>query len=137
MQLTTSLKATDIGHAASQPTLLMTGVPLAGGMTLLLTLKQRLANPDCLVDLAGCDLAGISMKVHSIRIGAMTRHVTLTCLSCKAIPAVAHLAGHIGDRQVRNRGTIGGSVANNDPSACYLAVLALGGTVHFLVNRRQ
>ncbi|MEK9745607.1 MAG: FAD binding domain-containing protein, partial [Candidatus Puniceispirillum sp.] len=49
----------------------------------------------------------------------------------KAIPAVAHLAGHIGDRQVRNRGTIGGSVANNDPSACYpSAVLALGGTVH-------
>ena len=54
-----------------------------------------------------------------------------TRLSAKAIPAVAHLAGHIGDRQVRNRGTIGGSVANNDPSACYpSAVLALGGTVH-------
>ena len=81
-------------------------------MTLLPTLKQRLANPDCLVDLAGCDLAGISDEGDSIRIGAMTRHVDVadSPVVQKAIPAVAHLAGHIGDRQVRNRGTIGGSV---------------------------
>ncbi|NBW05950.1 MAG: carbon monoxide dehydrogenase, partial [Alphaproteobacteria bacterium] len=117
MYATNYVKATTIADAASRLDAADDGKLLAGGMTLLPTLKQRLANPDCLVDLAGCDLAGISDDGQSIRIGAMTRHVDVakSPVVQKAIPAVAHLAGHIGDRQVRNRGTIGGSVANNDP----------------------
>jgi len=109
------------------------GQLLAGGMTLIPTMKQRLASPETVVDLAGCGLAGIEDAGDTIRIGAMTRHVDVaeSSLVQKAIPALAALAGGIGDRQVRNRGTIGGSVANNDPSACYpAAVLGLGGTVH-------
>ena len=109
------------------------GQLLAGGMTLIPTMKQRLASPETLVDLAGCGLAGIEDQGDSIRIGAMTRHADVagSALIQDAIPALAALAGGIGDRQVRNRGTIGGSVANNDPSACYpAAVLGLGGTVH-------
>ncbi|HCD49220.1 MAG TPA: carbon monoxide dehydrogenase [Alphaproteobacteria bacterium] len=109
------------------------GKLLAGGMTLIPTMKQRLAAPDCLVDLAGCGLGGITDEGSSIRIGAMTTHaeVELSGMVQSAIPAVASLAGGIGDRQVRNCGTIGGSLANNDPSACYpAAVLALGGIVH-------
>ena len=109
------------------------GQLLAGGMTLIPTMKQRLASPEAVVDLAGCGLAGIEDAGDAIRIGAMTRHVDVadSALVQSAIPALAALAGGIGDRQVRNRGTIGGSVANNDPSACYpAAVLGLGGTVH-------
>ena len=114
------------------------GQLLAGGMTLIPTMKQRLASPETLVDLAGCGLAGIEDEGDSIRIGAMTRHADVagSDLVQTAVPALAALAGGIGDRQVRNRGTIGGSVANNDPSACYpAAVLGLGGTVH--TNRRD
>ena len=109
------------------------GQLLAGGMTLIPTMKQRLASPEAVVDLAGCGLAGIEDAGDAIRIGAMTRHVDVaeSALVQSAIPALAALAGGIGDRQVRNRGTISGSVANNDPSACYpAAVLGLGGTVH-------
>ena len=79
-----------------------------------------------------------SLEGDSIRIGAMTRHADVagSDLVQTAIPALAALAGGIGDRQVRNRGTIGGSVANNDPSACYpAAVLGLGCTVH--TNKRD
>ncbi|MEE3023920.1 MAG: FAD binding domain-containing protein, partial [Pseudomonadota bacterium] len=111
---------------------------LAGGMTLLPTMKQRLASPESVIDLAGCGLAGIEDAGDAVRIGAMTRHedVAGSSLVQKAVPALAALAGGIGDRQVRNRGTIGGSVANNDPSACYpAAVLGLGGTVH--TNKRD
>ena len=114
------------------------GQLLAGGMTLIPTMKQRLASPEAVVDLAGCGLAGIEDAGDAIRIGAMTRHVDVaeSALVQGAIPALAALAGGIGDRQVRNRGTIGGSVANNDPSACYpAAVLGLGGTVH--TNKRD
>ena len=106
---------------------------ISGGMTLIPTLKQRLASPDCLVDLSACGLSAIDDDGGAIRIGAMTHHVEVaeSALVQKAIPAVADLAGHIGDRQVRNCGTIGGSLANNDPAACYpAALLALGGTVH-------
>ena len=109
------------------------GQLLAGGMTLIPTMKQRLASPEAVVDLAGCGLAGIEYAGDAIRIGAMTRHVDVaeSALVQSAIPALAALAGGIGDRQVRTRGTIGGSVANNDPSACYpAAVLGLSGTVH-------
>ena len=114
------------------------GKILAGGMTLIPTLKQRLANPDCLVDISDCGFEGIEDQGSSLRIGAMTKHVTVAESStvAKAIPALVGLAERIGDRQVRNRGTIGGSVANNDPAACYpAAVMALDGTVH--TNKRD
>lgn len=114
------------------------GQLLAGGMTLIPTMKQRLASPKTVVDLADCGLAGIEDTGIAIKIGAMTRHadVANSPVVQSAIPGLAALAGGIGDRQVRNRGTIGGSVANNDPSACYpSAVLGLGATVH--TNKRD
>tara|TARA_B100000242_G_scaffold38150_1_gene22790 strand:+ start:74 stop:859 length:786 start_codon:yes stop_codon:yes gene_type:complete len=131
MYNTTYVKAANTADAVSQ--MANGGQLLAGGMTLIPTMKQRLANPETVVDLSGCDLAGIEDTGDAIRIGAMTRHVDVaeSAVVQKAVPALAALAGGIGDRQVRNRGTIGGSVANNDPSACYpAAVLGLGGTVH-------
>jgi carbon-monoxide dehydrogenase medium subunit len=107
--------------------------PLAGGQTLLASMKLRLADPGQLVDLGGiADLAGIKKEGDTIVIGAMTRHLAVANSPevQAAIPALADLASHIGDRQVRAMGTLGGSVANNDPSACYpSAVLALGATV--------
>jgi carbon-monoxide dehydrogenase medium subunit len=106
---------------------------LAGGMTLLPTMKQRLASPTAIVDLARIpELRGISRDGASVVIGAMTRHVDVATSDVvkSAIPALAKLAAGIGDPAVRNRGTIGGSVANNDPAADYpAAVLALGATV--------
>ena len=109
------------------------GQPLAGGQTLLAAMKQRLLAPDSLIDLAGiASLAGVSKEGNAIVIGAMTRHrdVEHNDLVRSAIPALAGLAGGIGDRQVRARGTLGGSVANNDPAACYpSAVLGLGATI--------
>ena len=131
MYNTTYVKAANTADAVSH--MADGGQLLAGGMTLIPTMKQRLASPETVVDLAGCGLAGIEDAGDSVRIGAMTRHVDVaeSALVQKTIPALAALAGGIGDRQVRNRGTIGGSVANNDPSACYpAAVLGLGGTVH-------
>ena len=106
---------------------------LPGGMTLIPTLKQRLANPDCLVDLSACGLSLIDDEGSAILIGAMTRHVDVETseIVVRSIPALVVLAAKIGDRQVRNRGTIGGSIANNDPSACYpSAALALDATIH-------
>lgn len=107
---------------------------LAGGQTLLPTLKLRLAQAGKLVDLSGIDeLKGISSSGSELSIGAMTRHVDVADSAevKAAIPALADLASHIGDAQVRNRGTIGGSVANNDPAADYpSALVALGATVH-------
>jgi len=131
MYQTNYVKATSTEDAVGQ--MAKGGQLLAGGMTLIPTMKQRLASPETVVDLAGCGLAGIEDTGDSLRIGAMTRHVDVaeSAVVQAAIPALAALAGGIGDRQVRNRGTIGGSVANNDPSACYpAAVLGLGGTVH-------
>lgn len=106
---------------------------LAGGQTLLPTLKQRLAMPSDLIDLSGIgELKGVSVKDGTIVIGAMTRHAKVAAsaeIQAK-IPALAALAGDIGDRQVRNRGTLGGSIANNDPAADYpAACIALGATV--------
>ena len=113
--------------------------PLAGGMTLIPTLKQRLAEPHLLVDLAGLeDLQIISESPSSLTIGAMKRHVQVAhSPSVRAyLPVIASLAENIGDPQVRNRGTIGGSVANSDPAADYpAAVIGLGGTV--ITNRRE
>ncbi|MBC5766873.1 FAD binding domain-containing protein [Ramlibacter albus] len=106
---------------------------LAGGQTLLASMKLRLANPEQLVDLGGiAELAGIKREGNAVVIGAMTRHADVAASADvkAAIPALAELAGGIGDRQVRAMGTIGGSVANNDPAACYpAALLALGATV--------
>ena len=133
MYSTKYVKARDIDDAVKALKSADDGKFLAGGMTLLPTLKQRLANPDCLVALSACGLSSIDDEGGAIQIGAMTRHVDVaeSAVVQKAIPALAHLAAHIGDRQVRNRGTIGGSLANNDPAACYpAALLALGGMVH-------
>jgi carbon-monoxide dehydrogenase medium subunit len=106
---------------------------VAGGMTLIPTLKQRLAKPSDLIDLARINsLRGISEDGDALVIGAMTRHadVQRSPVVRRAIPALAELAGMIGDPAVRNRGTIGGSVANNDPAADYPAALVgLAGTV--------
>jgi carbon-monoxide dehydrogenase medium subunit len=106
---------------------------LAGGMTLIPALKQRLASPGDLVDLAGIgDLAGISANDAEVVIGAMTRHAAVahSDLVAARIPALTALAEGIGDPQVRNRGTIGGSISNADPAADYPAALVgLGATV--------
>ncbi|HQT86435.1 MAG: carbon monoxide dehydrogenase [Acidiphilium sp. 37-64-53] len=105
---------------------------LAGGMTFIPVLKQRLAKPSAVVDLAGLGLTGIRREGNALVIKAMTTHreVAMSSEVASAIPALAALASNIGDRQVRYRGTIGGSLANNDPSACYpSAVLALGATI--------
>ena len=107
---------------------------LAGGQTLLASMKQRLSDPGAMVDLGNVkELSGIKREGNAIVIGAMTRHLDVAnSADVKAtIPALADLAAHIGDRQVRAMGTMGGSVANNDPAACYpSAVLALGATIH-------
>ncbi len=112
---------------------------LAGGQTLLPTMKQRLASPASLVDLGKIgELSGVSREGEQIVIGAMTRHADVASNAAvhQAIPALAALAAHIGDPHVRNRGTIGGSIANNDPAADYpAAVLALGATV--VTNKRE
>jgi carbon-monoxide dehydrogenase medium subunit len=109
------------------------GKLVAGGMTLIPTLKQRLAKPSDLVDLAKIgELTGIKKDGNTIVIGAMTKHVEVASSDVVkgAIPGLAALAEHIGDPAVRNRGTIGGSIANNDPAADYpSAVVALGATV--------
>ncbi len=113
--------------------------PIAGGLSLLPTMKQRLAAPEVLIDLSGIvALKGIEAGAGAITVGAMTRHVDVANSPAVAnsIPALAQLAGGIGDPAVRNRGTIGGSLANNDPAADYpAAVLALGATV--MTNRQE
>ncbi|MDR6523463.1 FAD binding domain-containing protein [Variovorax atrisoli] len=107
--------------------------PLAGGQTLLASMKLRLSAPEQLVDLSGIkEIAGITKSGDTITIGAMSRHLDVANNADVkgAYPALADLASRIGDRQVRAMGTIGGSVANNDPAACYpSAVLASGATI--------
>ena len=109
------------------------GKPLAGGQTLLASMKLRLSAPEQLVDLGGIkELTGIRKGGDALVIGAMSRHLDVANNAevKAAFPALADLASRIGDRQVRAMGTIGGSVANNDPAACYpSAVLATGATV--------
>lgn len=115
------------------------GVFLAGGMTLIPTLRLRLASPSDVIDISGVDgLADIEGSAESVRVGALVRHAAVAASADmkKRIPALAALADRIGDAQVRNRGTLGGSVANNDPAADYpAACLALGATV--MTNRRE
>lgn len=127
------LKPSSLADAASAVSGAEDGTFLAGGQTLLPTLKQRLASPTDLVDLSGiAELRGISTGSGNVIIGAMMRHAEVAASADVkgAIPALAALAGGIGDQAVRNRGTIGGSVANNDPAADYpAAMLGLGATV--------
>ena len=112
---------------------------VAGGQTLIASMKLRLVAPSDLVDLTGiAELTGIRIEGESLVIGAMTRHAEVASSKevQRAIPALAKLAGCIGDRMVRNMGTIGGSVANNDPAADYpAAVLGLNATVN--TNKRK
>ena len=109
------------------------GKYMSGGMTLLPTIKQGLAAPTDIVDLSGLKNAGISVSGKSVTVKAGTIHADVATDKGvkKAIPALAVLASSIGDPHVRNRGTIGGSIANNDPAADYpAAALALGATIH-------
>src|SRR2546430_14187568 len=106
---------------------------LAGGQSLIAAMKLRLAHPSEVIDLGTIkELSGIKGDSKTVTIGAMTRHAEVASSAAvkKAIPALASLAAGIGDRMVRNMGTIGGSLANNDPAADYpAAVLALGATI--------
>lgn len=115
------------------------GKYVAGGQTMLPTMKHRLASPSDLIDLSGIEeLNGITVDGDTVTIGAMSTHATVAASADvqDVIPALAKLAGNIGDPAVRNRGTIGGSIANNDPAADYpAAVIALAATVK--TNKRE
>lgn len=132
-------KAKSVADAASAATGDADAKIVAGGMTLIPTLKQRLAKPTKLIDLNGiADLAGIKKEGNGVTIGAMTRHAAVHRSKevKEVIPALAELAGMIGDPAVRNRGTIGGSIANHDPAADYPAgCLALNATI--TTNKRK
>ena len=106
---------------------------LAGGQTFIPVLKQRLNKPSVIVDLSALGLTGIAADDKTVTIGAMTTHHLIESSPDvqRMVPGLAKMASLIGDTQVRHRGTMGGSLANNDPSACYpAAVLALGATIH-------
>ena len=107
---------------------------LSGGMTLIPTMKQRLAAPTDLIDLSGiAEMTGISVSADVVSVGAFTRHneVADAAEIREALPVLSQVAGQIGDNQVRNRGTIGGSLANSDPAADFpAAVVGLGATIH-------
>jgi carbon-monoxide dehydrogenase medium subunit len=112
--------------------------PMSGGQTLIPTLKARLASPSVLVSLHGiAEMKGVRLDgAGQLCIGGATTHAAVAAQAAAHYPALAWLASRIGDPAVRNRGTIGGSVANNDPSACYPAgVLASGATV--VTNARE
>lgn len=132
-------KAGSVADAVAKVASADDGTLMAGGMTLIPTLKQRLAMPSDVVDIGQLsDLQGVSVSGDTVSVGAMTTHDTVANSADVqgAIPALASLAGGIGDPMVRNRGTMGGSVANNDPAADYPgAVLGLGATV--ITNKRE
>lgn len=108
---------------------------LAGGQTLIPTLKNRLASPDVLVSIGGIsELQGVSETDGTVSIKAGTTHGVVAA-TVESYPALASLAGNIGDPAVRNRGTIGGSLANNDPSACYPAA-ALASNASMTTDKR-
>lgn len=110
---------------------------LGGGQTLIPTLKQRLAAPSKLISLgAVTEMQGVASEDGAIRIGGATTHATVAAQVGGTYPALADLAANIGDPAVRNRGTIGGSLANNDPAACYPAA-ALGSGATIITNTRQ
>jgi aerobic carbon-monoxide dehydrogenase medium subunit len=131
-------KATSAKNAATLAGKNPEGKFLAGGHTLLPTMKSRLASPDALIDLGNAGLSGIELRGKILTIGATTTHfdVANSDVVKNAIPALALLANGIGDPHVRYKGTIGGSVANNDPAADYpSACLALGATI--VTNKRR
>ena len=121
--------ASSIDDAAAKLSAAEDGTVMAGGQTLIPVLKQRLASPSDVISLAGAGLSGITNNGDSVTIGAMTTHAAVAASS--DVPAVLRsVAEGIGDAQVRNRGTIGGSIANNDPAADYpAAALGLGATI--------
>ena len=109
---------------------------LGGGQTLIPTLKQRLNQPSKLVSLTGiADMVGVGLRGDTLEIGGATTHAQVAAEG-GGYPALAALASHIGDPAVRNRGTIGGSLANNDPAACYPAA-ALGSGATITTNTRE
>jgi aerobic carbon-monoxide dehydrogenase medium subunit len=132
-------QAKSVDEASKLSTSTEEGKLMAGGMTLIPTLKQRLAKPSDVIDLGKiAELKGIKKDSNNIVIGAMTRHVDVASSDVvkSAISGLAGLAAHIGDPAVRNRGTIGGSIANNDPAADYPGgVVALNATV--ITNKRK
>ena len=132
-------RPTGLRQAGNMLTKLEDAKLLAGGQTLIPVMKQRLASPTNIVDLNKIDgLAGIELKGRSLVIGAMTRHVDVANSEVvKAnLPALAELAEMVGDPHVRHRGTLGGSIANNDPNADYpAACLGLGATI--ITNKRR
>ncbi len=110
---------------------------LGGGQTLIPTLKQRLASPSVLVSLASIDeIKGVCADGDTLTIGGGTTHATVAQEAAATYPALAALAANIGDPAVRNRGTIGGSLANNDPSACYPSA-ALASNATIVTNTRE
>ena len=115
-----------------------TAKALAGGMTFIPVLKQRLNQPSIVVDLVKTGMVGINISGDKLTIGAMTTHgaIAQSAEIRAKFHGLAEMAGWIGDTQVRNRGTMGGSLANNDPSACYpAAALATGATI--VTDRRS
>ena len=132
-------KATSITEVKDKISSLDDAKIMAGGMTLIPTMKQRLAAPSDIIDLSDInELKGISKEKNFIIIGSMSTHfeVHTSEIVNKEIPALAYLAGLIGDPMVRHRGTIGGSVANSDPSADYpSSVISLGATI--ITDRRE
>ena len=110
---------------------------LGGGQTLLPTMKQRLASPSKLISLTGiAEMQGLALEAGELAIGGGTKHAVVARDARHYFPALAGLAGRIGDPAVRNRGTIGGSLANNDPAACYpSAVLACDAII--VTDRRE
>jgi len=139
MYATNYHRASSLAEAESMIGAADDGKLLAGGQTLIPTMKQRLAAPSDVVDLRHVpELKGISVNGRTVKIGAGTTHAEVAGSSAikSACPALAGLASHIGDPHVRHMGTIGGSIANNDPAADYpSAMMALGATIH--TNRRE
>ena len=112
-------------------------MPLGGGQTLLPTMKARLASPTRLVSLGGIPgLKGVSSSGGTLTVKGATSHAVVAREAAASFPALADLARHIGDAAVRSRGTIGGSLANNDPAACYPAA-ALGTGATIKTNKRE
>ncbi len=132
-------RAETVADAVAQRDAAEDGTYMAGGMTLIPTLKQRLAMPSDVVDIGGMrDIQGVRDDGGAIAIGAGTTHraVAGSDIVLARIPALAALAGGIGDPAVRSRGTLGGSIANNDPAADYpAACLGLGATI--VTDRRE
>ena len=139
MHNTTYHKASSASEAASLMSNAEDGALLAGGQTLIPTMKQRLAAPSDLIDISGVsEMKGVTVSGSRVTIGAMTTHAEVASNRKLAsiCPGIAKLASGIGDPAVRHRGTLGGSVANNDPAADYpAAILALGATIK--TNQRE